>query len=88
MSLIIYLYKYYFSFSMFTSPEPYSDLIFQDATQQLIPIDSSLRYYSEWLGQNFMRARRIVDCHAAGTITLPIGIITMLLSILYIHAYV
>lgn len=72
---------------MFTSPEPYSDLIFQDATQQLTPIDSSLRHYSEWLGQNFMRARRIVDCRAAGNITLPISLITMLLTILYIHVW-
>jgi len=72
---------------MFTSPEPYSDLIFQDATQQLIPIDSSLRHYSEWLGENFMRARRLVDCQAAGSLSLPFSIMTMLLSILFIHAW-
>lgn len=72
---------------MFTSPEPYSDLIFQDATQQLASIDSSLRHYSEWLGPNFMRARRLVDCRASGTISLPLGIITMLLSIIFIHAW-
>lgn len=72
---------------MFTSPEPYSDLIFQDATQQLKPIDSSLRHYSDWLGANFMRARRLVDCHAAGTTSLPIGIITMSLSVFFIHAW-
>ncbi|XP_060858920.1 transferrin 2-like [Metopolophium dirhodum] len=56
-----------FTFSMFKSPEPYSDLIFQDATQQLASIDSSLRHYSEWLGENFMLERRLVDCHAPGS---------------------
>ncbi|XP_060857598.1 transferrin 2-like isoform X2 [Metopolophium dirhodum] len=56
-----------FTFSMFKSPEPYSDLIFQDATQQLASIDSSLRHYSEWLGENFMLARRLVDCRAPGS---------------------
>lgn len=72
---------------MFTSPEPYSDLIFQDATQQLVPIDSPLRHYSEWLGDNFMRARRIVDCRAAGSVFLPTGVTTMLFSIFWIHTW-
>lgn len=76
-----------FSFSMFTSPEPYSDLIFQDATQQLVAIDNSLRHYSNWLGPNFMRARRLVDCRAAGTTMLPISIMTMLISVLCIHMW-
>ncbi|XP_025413033.1 melanotransferrin [Sipha flava] len=76
-----------FTFSMFTSPEPYSDLIFQDATQQLASIDSSLRHYSDWLGQNFMRARRLVDCRAAGTISLPISITTMLISVFCIYLW-
>jgi len=71
---------------MFMSHELYSDLIFQDATQQLKPIDSSLRHYSNWLGANFMRARRLVDCHASGTTLFPMGIVTMLLFALLIHA--
>lgn len=72
---------------MFTSPEPFSDLIFQDATQQLASIDSSLRFYDKWLGPNFMRARRLVDCRAAATISLPISLITMSLSVLCIHLW-
>lgn len=52
------------SFSMFSSTPPYTDLIFQDATQQLKVIPRSKRYYSDYLGTDFMRARRIVDCHA------------------------
>lgn len=76
-----------FSFSMFTSPEPNSDLIFQDATQQLAPIEISSRHYAEWLGPNFMRARRIVDCQAAGTVSLPFSFIIMLFSVLSIHMW-
>lgn len=53
-----------FSFSMFSSAPPYADLIFSDATQQLKVIDPRERYYSTYLGSDFMRARRIVDCHA------------------------
>ncbi|XP_060530062.1 transferrin 2 isoform X3 [Cylas formicarius] len=71
VNLFLYAQTFYgrkttdeFSFSMFTSPPPYSDLIFQDATTQLEVIDPSKRYYSTYLGKDFMRARRIVDCHA------------------------
>ncbi|XP_030749871.1 melanotransferrin [Sitophilus oryzae] len=56
-----------FSFSMFTSEPPYADLIFQDATTQLQIIEPSKRYYSAYLGPDFMRARRIVDCHAGAS---------------------
>lgn len=73
---------------MFTSPEPYSDLIFQDATQQLAAIESSKRYYSTWLGENFLRAKRIVDCRASGTAIYPLSLLTMLVSIIYIHLFV
>lgn len=55
-----------FSFSMFSSAPPYADLIFSDATQQLKVIEPRERYYSTYLGSDFMRARRIVDCHAGG----------------------
>nr|CAD7398480.1 unnamed protein product [Timema cristinae] len=62
-----------FSFSMFYSPPPYSDLIFQDATQQLKVIEPNERYYGSYLGGDFLRARRVVDCHAgAGSPTLSI----------------
>uniref|UniRef100_U5EEQ2 Putative transferrin 2 n=1 Tax=Corethrella appendiculata TaxID=1370023 RepID=U5EEQ2_9DIPT len=53
-----------FSFSMFYSPAPYYDLIFQDATRQLQIIEKSKRRYDLYLGHDFMRARRITDCHA------------------------
>lgn len=53
-----------FSFSMFYSPPPYYDLIFQDATRQLQVIKPEKRRYDLYLGSNFMRARRITDCHA------------------------
>lgn len=71
INLFIYAQQFYgrkeqdeFSFSMYYSPSPYSDLIFQDATQQLIVIPPEKREYSTYLGPDFMRARRIVDCNA------------------------
>ncbi|XP_013106570.2 transferrin 2 [Stomoxys calcitrans] len=53
-----------FSFSMFTSPINYYDLIFQDATRQLKIIPPNQRRYDIYLGSDFMRARRITDCNA------------------------
>lgn len=63
---------------MFTSEPPYSDLIFQDATTKLRVIDPDKRYFSTYLGSDFMRARRIVDCHA-GSIKISASFITILL---------
>lgn len=73
---------------MFYSSPPYSDLIFQDAATQLRIIKPSERYYSSYLGKDFMRARRIVDCHAgvesksASFVTLFATVITSGLAIL------
>ncbi|XP_026676613.1 melanotransferrin [Diaphorina citri] len=71
INLFIYAQQFYarkdvdeFSFSMFSSAPPYADLIFQDATRQLRVIKPELRWYSDYLGPDFMRARRVVDCHA------------------------
>ncbi|KAK7603014.1 hypothetical protein V9T40_003013 [Parthenolecanium corni] len=72
-NLFVYAQQFYSrkdgdEFSLFSSPPPYSDLIFQDATQQLRVIEPDTRYYDRYLGNDFMRARRIVDCHAKGSI--------------------
>lgn len=74
INLFIYAQQFYgrkeqdeFSFSMYYSPSPYSDLIFQDATQQLVVIPPEKREYSMYLGPDFMRARRIVDCNAGAS---------------------
>ncbi|XP_057650836.1 melanotransferrin [Diorhabda carinulata] len=74
INLFLYAQTFYgrkfadeFSFSMFSSQSPYSDLIFQDATTQLKVIPPNQRHYPEYLGKDFMRARRIVDCHAGGS---------------------
>lgn len=52
---------------MFYSPPPYHDLIFQDATRKLQVVDPKLRWYDDYLGADFMRAKRITDCHAGAT---------------------
>ncbi|XP_018571582.1 melanotransferrin [Anoplophora glabripennis] len=71
-----------FSFSMFYSKPPYSDLIFQDATTRLKIIDPDKRSYDRYLGGDFLRARRIVDCHAGATST-GASIIILTLSALF-----
>ncbi|KAJ8920307.1 hypothetical protein NQ315_011969 [Exocentrus adspersus] len=84
INLFLYAQTFYgrkisdeFSFSMFYSKPPYSDLIFQDATTQLKVIDPDKRSYDRYLGGDFLRARRIVDCHA-GTTSLSASIGTEL----------
>uniref|UniRef100_A0A1B6GPN2 Transferrin-like domain-containing protein n=1 Tax=Cuerna arida TaxID=1464854 RepID=A0A1B6GPN2_9HEMI len=69
-----------FSFSMFYSPPPYADLIFQDAAQQLKQLEPHQRWYSDYLGKDFMRARRIVDCRAGTDLTTASFSLTMLCS--------
>ncbi|KAK7866940.1 hypothetical protein R5R35_014716 [Gryllus longicercus] len=85
INLFIYAQQFYgrtdqddFSFSMFYSNPPYSDLIFQDATRRLHVIDPSQREYSQYLGPDFMRAKRIVDCHAGSSPLLASVFISML----------
>ncbi|XP_018373609.1 PREDICTED: melanotransferrin isoform X2 [Trachymyrmex cornetzi] len=75
INLFIYAQQFYgrkepdeFSFSMYYSRPPYSDLIFQDATQQLVVIPPNKREYITYLGPDFMRARRIVDCNAGASV--------------------
>lgn len=73
---------------MFYSPEPYSDLIFQDATQQLMVIPPEEQNYARYLGKDFVRAKRIVDCHAGGhvdsysTVTLAVTLVFSILLVL------
>ncbi|XP_055631307.1 melanotransferrin isoform X2 [Toxorhynchites rutilus septentrionalis] len=53
-----------FSFSLFYSNPPYHDLIFSDATRELRLIPGDRRWFDAYLGADFLRARRITDCHA------------------------
>ncbi|XP_067646207.1 transferrin 2 [Eurosta solidaginis] len=72
-----------FSFSMFSSPMGYYDLIFQDATRQLRIIPPNQRRYDIYLGSNFMRARRITDCYAgASQLVVSVPLLTLLGSVL------
>lgn len=64
MNLVWYFFVCAYSFSMFYSPPPYHDLIFQDATRQLQAIPREKRAYDKYLGSDFMRAKRITDCHS------------------------
>ncbi|XP_047480252.1 melanotransferrin-like [Penaeus chinensis] len=53
------------NFKMFHSDEPYADLIFQDATQQLVPLEKEEQHYHPYLGIEFLNARYEVDCTAS-----------------------
>jgi len=96
INLFIYAQQFYgrkdydeFNFAMFHSKVPYSDLIFQDSTTKLQVIEPSQRYFSTYLGKDFMRAKRIVDCFAGGNakssstllVTLCVIVITSLISL-------
>ncbi|XP_076364560.1 LOW QUALITY PROTEIN: transferrin 2-like [Tachypleus tridentatus] len=62
-------YSEEFTFKMFVSELGHSDLIFQDATQQLkeIPIDQ--RDIDLYLGNDFVQSMKIVDCTAGSSST-------------------
>ncbi|KAJ9586220.1 hypothetical protein L9F63_020129 [Diploptera punctata] len=97
INLFVYAQQFYgrkdqddFSFAMFYSPPPYSDLIFQDAAQQLKVIPREQRNYGAYLGKDFLRARRVVDCHAAASSiqSSALAILFMLVfSLLRAHNY-
>lgn len=70
-----------FSFSMFSSPIGYYDLIFQDATEQLQVIPREQRQYDVYLGSNFMRARRITDCAAGKSRLIASIVLVFILSL-------
>jgi hypothetical protein len=70
---------------MFYSPPPYSDLIFQDAAQQLMILKPEERHFRSYLGRDFLRARAIVDCHAgsaaiASSLVLLLGSTAMFMA--------
>ncbi|XP_053985939.1 melanotransferrin [Hylaeus volcanicus] len=93
INLFIYAQQFYgrkeqdeFSFSMFYSQPPYSDLIFQDATQQLVVIPAEKREFSAYLGPDFMRARRIVDCNA-GASAIEVSVLATIAMIILTYMF-
>ncbi|CAG7721948.1 unnamed protein product [Allacma fusca] len=75
-----------FKFAMYYSHPPYSDLIFQDATQQLRVVPEEERNYRSYLGKNFLRAKALVDCRAGSSLTTSSYFVTfgiLLLSIVF-----
>jgi len=93
INLLVYAQQFYgrkeqneFSFGMYYSPPPYSDLIFQDATQKLLVIPPEKREYSAYLGQDFMRARRIVDCNA-GASAISYSVIATIVMIIFTFVF-
>lgn len=93
INLFIYAQQFYgrkdqdeFNFAMFYSQPPYADLIFQDATTQLQVVPPELRWYSDYLGKDFMRAKRIVDCYAGSNQIKAPFILLVLFSVVIVAA--
>lgn len=80
-----------YKFKMFVSPieSGLNDLIFQDATSSLVSIPDAKRNFIQYLGPEFMRAIRNVDCASSSDLlTAPIrlliaSIVTGLLALTF-----
>ncbi len=66
-----------FSFSMFYSDGPYADLIFQDATQQLIVLPEYERHYTRYLDREFLEAYEVVECRSGASGISHINLVSM-----------
>lgn len=73
------------SFGMFYSFAPYSDLIFQDAAQQLQVIPTHQRHYHHYLGKTFLRNMALVDC-TAGAVRWELNYIHLLPITLFLSS--
>ncbi|RWS21220.1 transferrin-like protein [Leptotrombidium deliense] len=71
-----------FTFKMFTSEDEVHDLIFQDATSQLKAIPEHRRNYEIYLGHEFLKSMKVVDCTAAAASVKPLIFISTLLIVI------
>ncbi|XP_015788305.1 melanotransferrin-like [Tetranychus urticae] len=55
-------YSHDYTFKMFVSEDGYHDLIFSDATSQLIALPQDQRSYSTYLSQEFINSMKLTDC--------------------------
>ena len=76
-----------FSFSMYHSHTPFADLIFQDATQQLLELPEDKRDYTKYLDSEFLKAYTVVSCesHAISISKFALGISKILMVVMSIH---
>uniref|UniRef100_A0A0K2UG72 Melanotransferrinlike [Bombus impatiens] n=1 Tax=Lepeophtheirus salmonis TaxID=72036 RepID=A0A0K2UG72_LEPSM len=82
INLLKYAQQYYgqkvldeFSFSMFISDAPHADLIFQDATQQLVVVPEEERDYTKYLDKEFLKAYTMVECRSISNQVKPLAIV-------------
>ena len=66
---------------MFYSEPPYADLIFQDATQQLIVLPEEERHYTTYLDKEFLKAYAVVDCRSGASSIIPADLSIKLLTL-------
>lgn len=75
-----------FSFSMFISAPPHADLIFQDATQQLIELPRDKWDYTKYLDREFLKAYEIVECRSGATATAFFSLFSLALGLILARA--
>ena len=73
-----------FSFSMFYSQPPYADLIFQDATQQLIVLSPYERHYTTYLDREFLKAYEVVECRSGASTLAFHKIMVVMISVIFV----
>lgn len=56
-----------FTLKMFMSDSEHKDLIFSDATSQVVAIPEDQRHYRRYLGHEFIKSMSFVDCDDSGT---------------------
>ncbi|KAF7490608.1 Melanotransferrin [Sarcoptes scabiei] len=71
ITLFVYAQQFYgskysneYTFKMFVSDAKHKNLIFQDSTVKLKPIETDKRDYRKYLGHEFLTAINIVDCES------------------------
>ena len=76
-----------FTFSMFYSQPPYADLIFQDATQQLVVIPEQNRRYDRYLDTEFLKAYSAVECRSSSNQLRATTFLTLVVATAALVAY-
>lgn len=73
-----------YTFKMFVSEPTHPDLIFSDATSQLLPVPEVKRHYKPYLGHDFLKALEMVDCSKGHSLKTShfVSVVTLIMILL------
>jgi hypothetical protein len=77
-------YSEAYTFKMFLSDVSYPDLIFSDATSQLVTVPEHKRHYRAYLGHDFLKSMSLVDCSSSATLRISQVIVLIVGVIFYL----